>query len=71
MKTVISADIIDFATAARQLRLRRRRSELQRLRVAQAARMAQACGLPALRAGPAAAAGMATMAPAPLHVVAR
>jgi len=70
MKTVTSADIIDFATAVQGLRLRRRRSELQRLRAAQAARMAQACGMPARRAGPEAAA-MTTMPPAALHVVAR
>jgi hypothetical protein len=46
MKTEFSADIIDFATAAQRLRLRKRRCELQRLRAAHAAHNA-ACAAPA------------------------
>ena len=68
MKTVISAEVIDFATAVQSLRLRRRRSELQRLRAAYAVRT---CGaLPAAWTRPSAAAGRPT-APAVVHVVAR
>lgn len=44
-----SAEIIDFATAARRVRLHRRRDELRRLRAAQAARF----GWTAAAAGPA------------------
>lgn len=45
MNTGRGADIIDFAAAARSVRLRRRRSELQRLRAALAQRL-----VPAMRA---------------------
>lgn len=40
METGRGADIIDFASAARRIRLCKRRSELQRLRAAHAASMA-------------------------------